>query len=51
MGALEKSMRNAYANKARLRQMGANGREFVLANITYAKLVTLYEELLRKLGC
>jgi glycosyltransferase involved in cell wall biosynthesis len=48
--ALADRMRTAYRNRADLDRMAERGRRFVLANLTYERLVEIYAEQYRRLA-
>jgi len=47
--ALAAKMMTAWRNRAQLDAMAARGKEFVLANLTYQRLVEIYAEQYRRL--
>jgi glycosyltransferase involved in cell wall biosynthesis len=47
--ALAEKMLAAWHNRAQLDAMAARGKEFVLANLTYQRLIEIYAEQYRRL--
>lgn len=50
VGELAERMVESYRARGRLREMGAKGREKVLAGFTYPRLISIYEETLERIA-